>query len=118
LTAPEWVPRQEDLDVLYAEIRAATLRRVAKRLIPGGTPIGAPGDSWRVRELPGGLSGAQRLFADLSVGGIARPSSPNITVVELPARAGYVTPRPQSTSGGPAIDINVPEIPFIKIHFN
>jgi hypothetical protein len=90
---------------------------VEDKVMPNGVPIGQSGDSPRVRELPGGIDGAEDLFNYLRVGGTVQLTSPEITVVKLPGSAGFVTFRPTSTSGPPAVDINVPGIPFAKVHF-
>ena len=50
--------------------------------------------------------------------GTADSSDPNLTVVKLPGNAGYITFRPISRSGPPAVDVNVPGITFDKIHFS
>ena len=45
-------------------------------------------------------------------------SHQNITIVKLPEDVGFITLRPESGSGGPAIDIsNVPGVTFRRIHF-
>ncbi len=86
-------------------------------LAPGGQPIGNPGTSPGIRELPGGLPAAQDLFGELSRGGtrIDKPGYPG-TLVQLPNNGGTVGIRPVSGSGGPAIDINIPGFKG-KIHF-
>jgi len=114
---PRAAPRQEALDRLNAEIRTAAIKRVTEKLMPGGVPIGSGGTGRRVRELPGGAQAAKDLFDDLRVAGRVLLENDKITVVELPGDAGYVTFRPVSESGSPAVDINVPGIPFIKVQF-
>jgi hypothetical protein len=117
LYGPDWVPSQADLDTLNGTIREAEIGRVMDKLMPNGEPIGTAGNSTQVRELPGGLDAAQNLWAYLRVGGTVSDSAPGLTVVRLPGNAGYVTWRPVSTSGPPAIDINIPGSFFMKIHF-
>ena len=85
--------------------------------MPGGIPIGSPGQGPRVRELSGGLRAAQNLFDDLRVGGELVIDTPDLKVSKLPGNAGYVTFRPASTSGPPAVDVNVPGVQFKRIHF-
>lgn len=85
--------------------------------MPGGAPIGQPGMGLDVRELPGGLEAATDLFDYLRVGGTVYRSVQNLTIVELPANAGYITSRPVSGSGSPAIDVNVLGS-RLKIHFH
>jgi hypothetical protein len=117
LTAPGWVPHQEDLDALDGASRAAAIRRVVDRLMPNGVPIGRQGSRAIMRELPGGLPEATDLFNYLRVGGTRYRSDPNMTIVKLARDSGFVILRRQSRSGGPAIDINVLEILFRRIHF-
>ncbi|MBV8739029.1 MAG: hypothetical protein JO007_17580 [Alphaproteobacteria bacterium] len=114
---PRSAPSQEALDRLNEAVEAAAIKRVTDKMMPGGTPIGRKGDSPQVRELPGGLQAASDLFAYLRVGGHVRLQNEKIIVVQLPENAGYVTFRPVSDSGPPAVDVNVPGIPFTKIHF-
>ena len=114
---PRSAPSQEALDRLNAVVEAAAIHRVTEKLLPDGVPIGMPGNTSRVRVLPGGVSAAQNLFDYLSAGGTIEEKSPSATVARLPGTAGYVTFRPTSTSGPPAVDVNVPGIPFRRIHF-
>jgi hypothetical protein len=114
---PGAVPNQAALDRLNAAIETAAVQRVTNKLMPGGRPIGLPGTSPRVRVLPGGIKGAQGLFDYLRVGGAVETSGSAITVVKPPGRAGPVTFRPNSTSGPPAVDVNIPGIPLRRIHF-
>jgi hypothetical protein len=118
LTAPGWTPRQEDLDALDAALRTAAIRRVLNRILPNGVPIGTAGRRSNVRELPGGLTAARALFDYLRVGGqiIEKPDLRG-TLIRLPGNVGYVTFRPVSTSGPPAVDINIPDVVVIRIHF-
>lgn len=46
---------------------------------------------------------------------IYKPGYPG-TMVELP-NGGTVGLRPKSKSGGPAIDVNIPNVPYDKTHF-
>jgi hypothetical protein len=114
---PGAAPSQEALDRLNAVIETAAIKRVTEKVMPGGMPIGSAGANRRVRELPGGLQAARSLFDYLRVGGRLRLANDSITVVQLPGKAGYITFRPASDSGSPAVDINVPGIPFTKVHF-
>ncbi len=87
-------------------------------LTPGGKPIGTPGSSPSIREVPGGHKAAEDMFLDLAQGGkdITPPGHPGM-VVELPG-GGVVGYRPTSTSGPPTIDVNIPSIPGVdKIKF-
>ena len=86
-------------------------------LQPGGKPIGKPGSSEKIRELPGGNTGAQTLFKRLTKGGT------NITPVGHPGKLvkmpdgvifGY---RPTSKSGPPSIDVKAPGINIRKLKF-
>ena len=115
---PGAAPGQAALDHLDAVIEAAAIKRVRDKVMPGGAPIGEPGSSADVRELPGGLVAARKLLDDLRVGGqtVDKPDLEG-TLVKLPGNAGYITFRAISTSGPPAIDINVPGVVFKRIHF-
>lgn len=87
-------------------------------LMPGGQPIGQPGTSASIREMPGGTQGAQGLFGQLTQGGTVTndPRYPG-TQVQLPNNGGIIGIRLQSNSGDSAIDVNVPGVNFGKIHF-
>jgi hypothetical protein len=89
-------------------------------LMPDGKPIGQPGTTPGIREMPGGAQGAQDLFDQLSKGGTVtnNPRYPG-TQVELPNNGGIVGIRPQSSSGDTAVDVNIPRLNGIvdKIHF-
>jgi uncharacterized protein RhaS with RHS repeats len=89
-------------------------------LTPGGVPIGTPnGKDETTRNLPGGQQAADDLYGQLSQGGTPAnsPTYPG-SAVTLPG-GGFVGIRPgsASTSGVPAIDINVPGVDIGKIHF-
>jgi hypothetical protein len=109
---PDAAPSQEALDRLNAAVEAATVKRVTDKLMPDGVPIGRPGNSAHVRELPGGVEAAKSMFEYLRVGGVVHRSDPDITVVRLPGAVDFITLRPLSHSGGAAIDVNIPEISF------
>jgi hypothetical protein len=88
-------------------------------LTPGGVPIGTPnGKDETIRNLPGGQAAADELFGRLSQGGT--PTQPNYpgTAVTLPG-GGFVGIRSgsASSSGVPAIDVNIPGVGIGKIHF-
>jgi hypothetical protein len=111
-------PSPEALARLDAAIEAAAIKRITDKVMPGGKPMGQRGRGEDVRELPGGLQAARSLFDYLRIGGqVVEKPGLNGTLVKLPGRAGYITFRPRSTTGSPAIDINVPGITFDKIHF-
>jgi hypothetical protein len=117
MTAPGWVLDQADLDALDLAINRAETRRILEKIMPNGAPIGAPGTARDIRELPGGLQAAQDMFGYLRVGGSTSRSDTDIAIVKLPANAGYLTFRPVSRSGDPAIDINLTQRRLIKLHF-
>jgi hypothetical protein len=114
---PNSAPRQDALDRLDAAIEAASVKRVADKVMPNGRWIGRPGGGEDVRELSGGTEAATQLFDYLTVGGSLYRSEPNLTVVRLPGKSGFITYRPYTVSGSPAVDINVPPIPLMKFHF-
>lgn len=113
---PNSPPRQDALDRLDAAIEAASIKRVADRVIPNGQPIGRRGGGLDVRELPGGTDAARTLFDYLRVGGTELRSTPNMTIIKLPGNAGFVTFRHRSRSGDSAVDLNVPGV-RLKLHF-
>ncbi len=119
MSTPGWVPSEADLDSLNTAIEAAAIKRVTDKVMSGGVPIGQSGNSSRVRELSGGLQAARSMFDYLRVGG-SIVDDPDLegTLIKLPSNAGYITFRATSTSSSPAIDINVPGVPFRRIHFN
>lgn len=99
-TPPDYVPSSQDLDTMRGAIEAASVRRVTDFVMPNGNAIGSPGDSFRIREVPGGLDAATAAFNYLKVGGTIVPGSDYAgTLVRLPGKAGYVGLRPVSTSG-------------------
>ncbi len=90
-------------------------------LKPGGNLIGTPGDSSdpTIRNVPGGEDAAEDIFFRLGENGTENTPSgyPGIGV-DLPDDEGWIGIRPESNSGGPAVDVNIPSIPEIsKIHF-
>jgi len=85
-------------------------------VMPGGVPIGSPGNQRHVRVLPGGRKAAEAFFDRLSKGG-----TPN-TPAGFPGRGvdvpgGWIGFRPVSGSGEPTIDIRIPGIPIRKLKF-
>lgn len=118
LANPGSPPSQEALDRLNAAVEAAAIKRVTDKLMPGGASIGLSGSSARIRELPGGLPAARALFEYLRTGGQAIEGRDlEGLLVRLPGNAGFITFRTTSGSNSPAIDVNVPGIPFKRIHF-
>lgn len=118
LTNPSSAPSREALARLNTAIEAAAIKRVTDKLMPNGVPIGLPGSSARIRQLPGDLQAAKDLFEYLRVGGqlVERPDLEGL-LVRLPGNAGFITFRMTSRSNSPALDVNVPGIPFKRIHF-
>lgn len=114
---PNSPPRQDALDRLDAAIEAASIKRVADKVMPYGRWIGRPGGGEDVRELSGGTKAAAELFDYLTVGGSVYRSEPNLTVVKLPGTTNFITYRPLTASGSSAVDINVSSIPLMKFHF-
>jgi hypothetical protein len=118
ISNPGTAPSREALDRLNSAVEAAAIKRVTDKVMPGGAPIGTPGRGADVRELPGGLEAARALFDYLRVGGqVVSKSNLEGTLIRLFGKAGYVTFRPVSESGPPAVDINVRGVEFDKIHF-
>jgi|APGre2960657505_1045072.scaffolds.fasta_scaffold31731_3 hypothetical protein len=90
-------------------------------LMPGGKALGQAGSQAAYRELPGGLSEAQALFARLTQGGkiIEKPTYKGIWV-ELPSGGGVGLRIEMTKSPGTAatIDVNISDVPIGKIKFN
>jgi hypothetical protein len=83
--------------------------------MPDGNPIGVAGGGRDIRVLTGGATAAQKAFCYLSVGGKdVTPSNYAGRLIQLPGSAGYVGLR--SSESGPAIDINVPSLPYRTLH--
>jgi hypothetical protein len=117
VATPGSAPSQAALDRLEAAVKAAAIRRVADRVMPGGVPIGVVGSSPDVAVLPGGEKAATELFSYLQVGTKPYDSDSSKTIVQLPQNGGFLTLRPRSRSGTPAIDVNVLGITLKRIHF-
>ena len=62
LEPPRYVPSEGDIARMESAAREAAIQRVCDFLRPNGKPIGEPGTSTRIREMPGGLQAAQRDF--------------------------------------------------------
>ena len=89
-------------------------------LVPGGVPIGTPnGKDETRRNIPGGQKAAEDLYGKLAKGGtpVNRPDYPGQSV--SPPGGGFVGLRPgsASSSGVPAVDVNIPGVETKKIHF-
>lgn len=92
---------------------------IADVLKPGEGNVGQPGDGLGIRKLPGGDAGARELFDQLTKGGggmdITPPGHAG-KIIETPDGSviGY---RPDSKSGPPTIDVNVPGLKIRKLKF-
>jgi hypothetical protein len=87
-------------------------------LMPGGVPVGRPGRQKFVRELPGGLKGAESFFDLLTKEGMPNtpPTYPG-KGFDLPG-GGWIGLRPASKSGEPTIDLDLSlSLPFDKLKF-
>ncbi len=115
---PNSAPSQAALDRLNAALEAAAIKRVTDTIMPGGVLIGKPGRAPYVQILPGGLDAAIDMFDYLRVGGevVDKPGLEG-TLVKLPGDVGFITFRAISTSGPPAVDVNVRSMPFTRLHF-
>ena len=114
---PGSIPTEADIARVEAAARDASIARTCDFLRPGGQPIGEEGTSPHIRELPGGLPMALRDFYDLRVGGKDVPFAKG-SMVRLPYGGGTVTFRPvSSTDGSPAIDVNIPDVIRMKLHY-
>ncbi len=115
---PNSAPSQAARDRLNAAVEAAAIKRVADKAMTGGVPIGAARSSPDISLLPGGTEAAGELFDYLRVGGsIVHDPDLEGSLIRLPGDVGYITFRAKSTNDSPAIDVNVPGVPFRRIHF-
>ena len=57
VTLPGWVPSNQDIARINAELGRAVTRRVTDFVMPGGNPIGQQGGNVDVRVLQGGMLG-------------------------------------------------------------
>jgi len=86
-------------------------------LQPEGEPIGEPGSSPEIRELPGGGAAAEGMFGKLTEGGKdVTPADHPGKLVRLPD-GSYIGLRPQSQSGPPTVDVKVPGVGIKKVKF-
>ena len=115
--APPGAPSQAALDHLESVLEAATIKRITDKVMPGGRPLGIPGTSPEIRELPGDTDAAETLFNDLKVGGEVHPAPKGVEVMKLPGNAGYITFRRTSSSGDSAVDVNIVGKYRLKFHF-
>ena len=86
-------------------------------LNPGGRPVGRQGKKPKVREKDGGKKAADNLYDKLRKGG--KPDTPKNYPGEgtrLP-NGDWVGKRSKSKSGDPAIDLDIKDFPYNKIHF-
>jgi hypothetical protein len=88
-------------------------------IAPGGNLIGTPGSSADIRNMPGGIQAAEQLLGKLTQGAVPySPANPYAgSLYQLPGGGGFVGLRPQSKSGGPAIDLNIPGLSIKELHF-
>jgi phage-related protein (TIGR01555 family) len=118
LTAPDYIPSNGDIERVQAASEAASIKRVRDFVMPGGVPIGQPGNKFEIRAIRGGgLQKAREAFDYLSAGGTTGPFA-KAEITRLPCNAGFITLRPETSSpDSPAVDINVPDVPYTKLHF-
>jgi hypothetical protein len=62
VTAPGWVPSNQDIAGINAEIGRAVTRRVTDFVMPGGHPIGVAGGGHDIRVVEGGATAARIAF--------------------------------------------------------
>lgn len=107
VTAPNWVPTDQNIADINAEIVKITTQRVTNYVIPDGNLIGAPGGDADVRNLPGGAQAAQAAFDYLSVEGRPYTGTYPGKMVILPGDVGWVGLR-SNDQNIPTVDVNVP----------
>ncbi len=117
VTGPNWMPSNQDISGINAEIHSIVNQRITNFVMPGGNPIGRQGGNVDVRMLSGGMQAARHAFDYLSVGGAPYSGSYPGTMVTLPGGAGSVGLR-TSSQGLPTVDINVPgSFGAIRLHY-
>ena len=115
-TAPDWVPTDQNIADINAEIARVAVKRVTDYVMPGGNLIGARGGGGDVRNAPGGARTARATYDYLSVGGTPYAGPYPGEMTELPGSAGYVGYR-DNDQGIPTVDVNVPSA-HIKVRFH
>jgi hypothetical protein len=83
--------------------------------MPGGRPIGTRGTRPTIREVPGGPAEIQRLFDELASGGTPASRAYKGQQVDLPG-GGWAGLR-KSKKHGLTLNIEIPGIPFEKVHY-
>jgi hypothetical protein len=116
VTAPDWVPSDQNIADINAEIAKVAVKRITDNVMPDGNMIGTPGGSNDVRNLPGGAKAAQAAFDYLKVGGTPYRGEYPGEMVVLPGDVGYVGYRNNSV-GIPTLDVRVPDA-HIKVRFH
>lgn len=111
------MPSESEILSLERATKDAYVARACDFLRPNGEPLGIRGTTSKIRLMPGGASAAQDDYDYLSMGGTPLVM-PNGSGVRLPYGAGTVVLRPNSTStGDPAIDVNIPGLIRRKLHY-
>ena len=85
--------------------------------MPDGRPIGSKGSKPSIREIEGGPAGIRKLFDELAHGGTpgSKPHYRGGTQVNL--RDGGWAGLRESADHGLTLDIDIPGIPFKKVHW-
>ncbi len=109
LTSPDWVPTDQNIADINAEIAKVAVQRATDFWMPGGALIGTPGNGPDVREVPGGAKAAQDAFDYLSVGSTPYTGTYPGTMVVLPGNVGWVGLR-NNSDGIPTVDVRVPGV--------
>ena len=117
LARPDWVPSNQTIATINTEIAKAASQRIINFVKPAGNTIGRPGDSTRVRMLPGGQQAATNVYNYLSAGGIPYSGSYPGTMVVPPGGVGYVGLR-TNADGLPTVDVNLPDsLGPVRFHY-
>jgi RHS repeat-associated protein len=95
----------------------AAATRVSEIIAPGGRLLGKAGRGSKVREVVGGVTEAESLFAELSRGGrvVDNATYPG-TLVEV-SPGNFVGLRSASKSGPPTIDVNISGLRLRELKF-
>lgn len=111
----DWVPTDQNIADLNAEIAKVAAQRATDFVMPGGNFTGEQGNGPDVRILPGGEQAAQEAFDYLSVGG--KPYSGSYPqsgqMVVLPGSTGWVGLR-TNRNRIPTLDIRVPSAHSVR----
>lgn len=105
---------------MVSEVQTAVERRIVRLVGPPANRIGSEGNSREIREVPGGLGEARRLFDQLAIGGTPYAVSGGQyaregTLLRMPGGNAFVGLR-IGKDNLPTIDIYTRD-GYLKLHF-